>query len=785
MDKSRFEARQCETPLVTKIIEGALPAALYAFCGYLAGVCALPFGAYPFGVALLASADRRALFVFFGLLFSALSELDGMAAATFAGVYALVLLLRLLCRLTLDYPYKKGEKRSLGELAALLFSERKDLRVLIATLGAFLLSLSFLIGGGFLYYDLFGLLICVLIAPIATYILCGYFSGERGGKVDVRFELGLLLLLGVASYGAAPLNIYGASVAVGGGVLVTLLLCKKRGFWRGLAAATVIGLAYSPTMTPIFLICALSAGLFMKVSTTLVSTSALALSLGYSFYVSGIYALEGKAGGIIAGALLFSVVARIGEGGRPRTQRESAPRCRVLQESELDGVRLYNMNRRMAAISDALSRLSDLFEEMKLRFPKSAELRDIVGRGFESSCTGCAEYCSCHAESELGGEAERLIASLENKGFLAKEDFSSELLRRCGRLPDIIDEINYNFEVRRRRSDDESSGELFTGEGGYRALSGVIGREAGEDSDEYIPDAAESGRLCGSLDRLGAGIVAVAVYGKRQKKVYIRAESRRVLAERAEEIAEVVSRTLGLRFEPDGEVRRFGRGDEGSLSLCEAKKYSLSFVKKSVSKRSEDCCGDSVALFENEGGRFFSLISDGMGSGREAAAMSELTVGFLRNMLSVGGMNRDILQMLNSCLKSRWDGSAYESSATLDLMELDRMSGRAVFYKCGAAPTYLFRSGRLFKLRSRTMPLGILEHTDARVLDLELNEGDVVVMMSDGVSGGEEDCPYLFDLLRQNIETAGAERVADLILKYARSHSDDDATVVVLRVVEN
>ena len=164
--------------------------------------------------------------------------------------------------------------------------------------------------------------------------------------------------------------------------------------------------------------------------------------------------------------------------------------------------------------------------------------------------------------------------------------------------------------------------------------------------------------------------------------------------------------------------------------------------------------------------------------------MSELAVGFMKNMLAVGGMNREILQMLNSCLRGRSDSSAHECSATLDMLELDRVSGRAVFYKCGAAPTYIYRGGRLFKLRSRTMPLGILDKTDAKVLDLELDAGDVVVMMSDGVTGGEEDCPYLFDLLRQNIESAGASRVADLILKYARSHSDDDVSVAVLRIEE-
>ena len=786
MDKLHSE-RSAESSSATKIIRGLIPAALCGFCGYLSGLCALPFGVYPFGVALLASANKNAPFVFIGLLISAIGRFDGGVAATFIGVYAAILLSRVLIRLTLDFPFPRTDgKRSLRELLSILFLEKRGYRVLCATLGAFCLSLSFLIGGGFLYYDLFGLLLSVVLSPIAAYVLCGYFERSRKGGVDYRYELGLLALLGICAYGASPLKIYGVSVAVAGGMLVTLLISTRRSFLRGLVAAAVIGLAYSPTMTPIFLFCALSSGVFMKISPTLISAASIAASLGYAFYVRGIYALEGIVGGVIAGCLLFSVVARLSvrsdkEGEKMR--EASKVRCRVLEEGELDSARLFDMNRRMAAMSEAFARLSDLFEEMKLRFPRSAELKSICLQGFESSCTGCSEYGRCRDGSGITSESDRLADALEHKSFVAREDFSSAIRDRCGRLPDIIDEINYNFEVRSRHADED--GELFSGDRGYKALSGLLGRGMEDESEEYLPKIPESSKLCRVLDRLDVGISGVVVYGKRQMKVYIKGESRRALEERSEEIAREISEALGVKIDLSSlSVRRCGRGDEGSLELCEAKRYRISSVVRSASKGGESYCGDCFSAFENKDGRFFSIISDGMGSGREAAAMSELTVGFMKNMLAVGGMNREILQMLNSCLRGRSDSSAHECSATLDMLELDRVSGRAVFYKCGAAPTYIYRGGRLFKLRSRTMPLGILDKTDAKVLDLELDAGDVVVMMSDGVTGGEEDCPYLFDLLRQNIESAGASRVADLILKYARSHSDDDVSVAVLRIEE-
>jgi stage II sporulation protein E len=146
-------------------------------------------------------------------------------------------------------------------------------------------------------------------------------------------------------------------------------------------------------------------------------------------------------------------------------------------------------------------------------------------------------------------------------------------------------------------------------------------------------------------------------------------------------------------------------------------------------------------------------------------------------------MNRELLDMLNSFLRLRCESSAQECSATLDLLQLDTVSGEAIFFKSGAAPTYVCHGGNLFKLRSRTMPLGILAEPDVKEMHIDLDAGDMVVMMSDGVTGGREDCPYLFDLLRQNADSLGGSRTADLILKYARSNPEpDDVSLFVIKI---
>jgi stage II sporulation protein E len=105
------------------------------------------------------------------------------------------------------------------------------------------------------------------------------------------------------------------------------------------------------------------------------------------------------------------------------------------------------------------------------------------------------------------------------------------------------------------------------------------------------------------------------------------------------------------------------------------------------------------------------------------------------------------------------------------------------FCKCGAAPTYVFRDGSLFKLRSRTVPIGIMDEVDVGRTEMELCPGDVIVMVSDGVTQGKEEYPELFEYVRTRIATHSAEQLADAIIDFAEAEdSADDVSVVVIKV---
>jgi len=756
-----------------KLIKEGIRGALYAISGYLCGMCALPFGAYPFGFALLAAADKRAVFVYIGLTLSCLFGFEGSTGILFLGIYTAELLLRALVRFTLDYPFGKGNRQSARELVKVLFCEHVGYRVLCAAVCSASFGLFLLVSGGLLYYDLISLVIATAVAPIAAYAFYCFFC--RGGLFR---DIGLLALAATCAYSALPMKIYGVSIAALIAVFITLLAAARRGILRGVVAGSALGAIYSLPLVPSFWLCALCAGAFSRVSVNLAVFSSFFTAVGWAFYIKGLSALNGFFAGALVACLAYSMVHKLRFTSVEREGKNGKVVCERLGESELDGIRLSRMNRRMSAISEGLEGLSDFFEEIKVKFSRETELKDICKRAFELSCEGCSEYAACRERGVIETQTQRFCESL-CRGEQVKGDGVEESLRaRCPRLPDILDEINYNSGA--RRISDESL-QMFVPD--YKALSRLLEKSIEGEEDEYFIDTETTDRVCRALDGLGIGVSGAMVYGKRKKTVHLKAAEGKLF----EDNRTLICDTLGanLPFLLDVENVHIGKTADGyAMSVSEAESLRVEYAYRQVRAREEsEFCGDSMSLFKNRDDRFFALVSDGMGAGRDAAAVSEICTKFIGSMLKVGRMNEELLLMLNGFLCSRCEGSSSECSATLDLMELDLISGETEFFKSGAAPSYVFRDGSLFKLRSCTMPIGILTQIDVKSFRFKLSEGDVVVMMSDGVTGGKDECPWLFDLLRQNINSAGLERTADLVLKYAIGHgSRDDISLAIMRI---
>ena len=161
-------------------------------------------------------------------------------------------------------------------------------------------------------------------------------------------------------------------------------------------------------------------------------------------------------------------------------------------------------------------------------------------------------------------------------------------------------------------------------------------------------------------------------------------------------------------------------------------------------KEGEKVCGDSLESFAAQG-QLCLLLSDGIGSGESARRESALTSRLLRQFLEAGIQPEAALKTLNSALALR--GEETGSFATIDLLTLRRETGEAVFYKYGAAPSYLKRLGSVRRITGTALPAGLREApAPPDVTHLRLEGGSFAVMVSDGVADAGSD-EWLQDLL--------------------------------------
>ena len=287
------------------------------------------------------------------------------------------------------------------------------------------------------------------------------------------------------------------------------------------------------------------------------------------------------------------------------------------------------------------------------------------------------------------------------------------------------------------------------------------------------------------LKKLRFSYAGVIAYGGRRKTVAIKGldASRSKIGVR--DLREKLEELLGI---PLADPIFTPIGSKFDVRITSRRKYSVKQYSRSLTADGgceDGVCGDAEVSFTNENDYFYSIISDGMGSGKEAAFTSRVSSMFLEKMLSANNKSETSLKLLNSFMSERDGDTTRECSVTVDLLEFDLLSGSMAIFKSGAAPTFIKRGNNCFKLASKTLPLGILDTPDIERLRFEAKDGDLVIMVSDGVTGSREDCPWLVKLL--NTERFDSPRImADRIAEEARAlGSEDDITVNIIAIKEN
>lgn len=148
-------------------------------------------------------------------------------------------------------------------------------------------------------------------------------------------------------------------------------------------------------------------------------------------------------------------------------------------------------------------------------------------------------------------------------------------------------------------------------------------------------------------------------------------------------------------------------------------------------KQSEAVSGDCFESFEYGEGSVAILMSDGMGAGESALKSSSMVVDLMQRFLEAGFSVEAAMRLVNGVLLT---SGTSQNTSTIDCCNIDLYQGLCHFCKVGAAPSYLKRGNLVEQISSRNLPLGLVEEPESESVTRYLEDGDYIILLSDGVA---------------------------------------------------
>lgn len=255
--------------------------------------------------------------------------------------------------------------------------------------------------------------------------------------------------------------------------------------------------------------------------------------------------------------------------------------------------------------------------------------------------------------------------------------------------------------------------------------------------------------------------------------------------DRITNIADLISKILGTKLVFEADITKIEK-EEYIQRYSSQDKFELKVGSTKISKENSEASGDCNLQMKLNDGKYLLAISDGRGSGRNARNTSRTLIKMLKNLLSAGFEKEESIKLINSSLSLNKDEEMF---TTLDISILDLYEGNMVSIKNAGCNTYIKNKNSVKKIEANTLPIGIIEDIEQNSITTKLNDGDIILMCSDGLleSKDEINKDWVEEFLK-NVNTNNVQKLSDLIVAEAVDNSygivKDDITVIVGKIVK-
>ncbi len=250
-----------------------------------------------------------------------------------------------------------------------------------------------------------------------------------------------------------------------------------------------------------------------------------------------------------------------------------------------------------------------------------------------------------------------------------------------------------------------------------------------------------------------------------------------------EKIRNIISQAIGFNISTDYILGN--NTDSRNIKFKKENRFTTLTDVTTVANSENKVSGDSYS-FGEIGNTNFTAICDGMGIGKKASRESSVAIELLEKLMEIKMDKTMIVRTINSFLRSK---SKDEIFTTLDLGFIDLYTGKLQVIKNGSPSTFIKRKDRVDVINSKSLPIGILADVDSNIYEDYMKDGDILIMMSDGVLDCNKSDENSVDWMKRvimGINSQNPKRITEEITNIAKFVSNnrpkDDMTIMATKI---
>jgi len=650
-------------------------------------------------------------------------------------------------------------------------------------------------------YDLMMIIIESLLIALLVYVYDGAFpvlKNFKARKVISSEEVVSLSIMLAFCFVGADFTIYSLSIKNVSMILLIMLFSYYGSAGTGAAIGIILGVIQSlsgsilPAAIGVYGLCGLLCGVLKGIGK---AGAVLAFILGnalMTFYINGSTEVLIRFYEILTAAIIFILI--------PNGFMAKALNSKKIFASDLLKDKTYN-KRFKEYTTDKLNEVASVFDELaatlresvsKGEYYSQVDAAQILDQVVSKCCSNCGMCSNCWKRDFYKSYQYLFgfLTQIENEGSIKLESIPKNFRERCVKPEEMISSIRYYYDIYRNnlnwKKKMNESRMIVCDQ--LREVSTVVSDLALQiDVDVNFNRNLEE-LIIVALDTHGVNVqdvvVAEADHGV---SVEIKVPACGGKRDCIKNIIPIVNKVTNKKFVKRDMMCLTKNHDLCSIRLKEAEKYQVATGIAKATKGGA-VSGDNYSFIELKDSKFMLALSDGMGTGYKASIESGTTIRLLEKFL-YAGFDKDLaVKTINSLLLMK---SNEETYATIDLSVINQYNGEVEFVKVGAVSTFIKYEDHVDVIKVGSLPVGILKNVEMEFIRKKLQDGDFVIMVTDGILDSNQleinKERWMAEII-QNMNTRNPQKMADEILKTCIEANGgtacDDMTVMVAKLWE-